>query len=90
MTKTEPVINQNDPALCSFILVKLGYKSQFILPIDEGFELLKILSKAQIYSDEYQKPKRILPIFTEKIEVTYMTQLDINTIIVEAGLQDTK
>jgi hypothetical protein len=87
MTKTEPVINQNDPELCSFILIKLAYNCQLILPIEEGFELLRIISKAQVFTDDHNKPKQILPMYLGKIGINFMTDLDINTIILEAGLQ---
>jgi hypothetical protein len=88
MTKNEPVNNQSDPELCEFILLEMPYRCKLILPIEEAIQIVKMMSRAEQVHSEYDKPDLIKPMSDFKFELKFMSQVDINTLKVKAGLQD--
>ena len=78
--------NQNDPALCSFILIKFGYNSQYILPIDDAIAMIRSLAKSRRLIDDYDKPNRVEN-KVDEITLGFLSQMDINEINVKAALQ---
>ena len=81
--------NQSDPELCSFILLKFGYDNQYILPIEDALAMIRSLAKSQRYVDDYNKPNRVDKKIND-ISIGFMSQLDINKMVVEAALQPTQ
>lgn len=78
--------NQNDPELCSFILLKFAYDSQYILPIEDALSMIRSLAKSRRLVDDYNKPNKVSNKISD-ITIGFLSQLDINQINVEAALQ---
>ena len=78
--------NQSDPELCSFILLKFGYDNQYILPIEDALAMIRSLAKSRKMIDDYNKPNKVSNKIND-ITIGFLSQVDINTINVEAALQ---
>ena len=78
--------DQNDSSLCSFILIKFGYSSQYILPIEDGLNMIRSLAKSMQLTDEYNKPQKVEKKVAD-ISIGFLSLDDINSIKVKAALQ---
>ena len=78
--------NQNDSALCSFILLKFGYSNQYILTIEESINMIRALAKSQQLTSDYNKPERVSDNIAD-VTIGFMSLDDINAIKVKAALQ---
>ena len=78
--------NQNDSALCSFILLKFGYSNQYILPIEEALNMIRALAKSQQLTTDYNKPEKVSDKIAD-VTIGFMSLDDINAIKVKAALQ---
>lgn len=78
--------NQNDPSLCSYILIKFGYNNQYILPIEAAIDMIRSLASSQKLIDDYDKPNRVNAKIDD-ITIGFISQLELNQINVEASLQ---
>ena len=87
MTKNEPVINQDDPDLCSFILLEFPYRSKLILPIDDALAIVRMIARATQVESDYGEDDKIMPMTEYKLGLKFMSRLDINTIRVKNGLK---
>ena len=88
MTKNESVINQDDPELCSFILLEFPYRSKLILPIHDALAIVEMISKATQLESEYGEDPRVAPMNDFKLDLKFMSRVDINTIRVKNGLKE--
>ena len=52
-----------------YMLFGFGYSTTFILPMDQGSELLNALSKAEVFTDNYGKDRKIAPISKDTLSV---------------------
>jgi hypothetical protein len=77
--------NQSDPELCSFILLKFGYDSQFILPVEDALSMIRSLAMSRRYSDNSGHSRRVSHKIDD-ITVGFLSQMDINKMAVEDGL----
>jgi hypothetical protein len=78
--------NQSDPEHCSFILLKFGYNNQYILPIEDGLNMIRSLAKSRRFVDDYDKPNRV-ETKIDQITIGFLSKMDINEIQVKAALQ---
>ena len=55
-------LNSLPEQLQNYMVVELSYNAKIILPYKEGVKLLKLLTKAEYYIENYGKPTLIQPI----------------------------
>jgi hypothetical protein len=87
MTKNEPVINQDDPELCSFILLEFPYRSKLILPIADALEIVKMISRATQLESDYGEDPTLATMNDYKLELKFMSRVDINSIKIKNSLK---
>lgn len=57
----------------NMICIKFSYDFQIILPIEDGKALLELLSKAEIFKEEYKKEPSIEPM-DKSIDVKFLAR----------------
>lgn len=57
-----------------YLLIKLDYNRKLILPYKEGITFIGTLEKAEQLVEEYSKPSRIIPLDSNALEVTILSQ----------------
>ena len=54
----------------NYMVIRFGYDSQFLLPHSDGQALIAALAKAEKITETYSKPKRILELERDSIQIT--------------------
>jgi len=67
------------------IVIKLSYDRKLILPIADGFEILKLMATGIEIKEEYNKPPRIVS-KRDDFTVSFMTQQKLKEIMLEGTL----
>ena len=52
----DELVEDQEPKLA---IIEFGYNTKYILPYDDAMKMLDLLSKAEMYNDEYSKTKSI-------------------------------
>lgn len=71
--------NQVGKSLPEYIVVRLGYSNQLILPVDDGLALVRALGRAWKLVEEYKKPPKITD-WDDDIRIKYMPRQEFNEI----------
>lgn len=57
----------------NYLLIRLDYSTQIILPYKAGLQFLQALENAEELNERYDSPKRIVPITRERIRTEVMS-----------------
>jgi hypothetical protein len=70
----------------NFLLIELDYSKSVCLPYEEGLKFLSCLKTAEMYSNEYNKPKTIQPFDGSHFKTRILSRKEYEDIKVAALL----
>jgi hypothetical protein len=70
----------------NFLLIEFDYSKSLCLPYEEGLKFLSCLKQAELYSDQYSKPKTIQPFSGDHFKTTILSRKNYEDIKVAALL----
>jgi hypothetical protein len=70
----------------NFLLIEFDYSKNLCLPYEEGLKFLSCLKTAELYSDNYNKPKTIQPFSGDHFKTRVLSRKDYEDIKVAALL----